>query len=636
MNRSVLLKPAMGVLAAFAVLLLAPALHAAVIKGTVKDVSGQAVGKASVYLIPASDVEAMAQTPTIIKKDSPNDEPLEDNLAANKDKYKSAVTDAKGAFVIKNAADEKYFVYVVPADSAYLPGGDKANKSLTPASLKGKPLNILLSGNTPEGAQYTGSSKCLTCHKEYMSVKKTLHKLGIKKAGQVSGLQDMSDFPEYDKGLNFLKKGQKVYFYAYNKDRSWDKYLASVKEPKDPASVSFTAYFYTAQDGTVKVKMENMKNTADPAREYTVEMTYGGGLYKQRYLLRIGKNMFPFLQFNPNGDDAYGDRTRMQFRDYHGDWFYDEANLKLKDAPLAKSFEKECASCHYNGYGLKKLESGEYIAEAANDPKGEADIDGDGIHNELNLGCETCHGPGSAHVKAPKAKKASTIVSPAKLSAERATVICGQCHSRPQGNLNNDQPVDKNNRMMLPGTSRNNYLLNNTTREDAAKNDFWADGLHSKSHHQQYTDFIKSAKYRNGDILVTCTSCHAPHGGTKFAHQLKADAVTPKATLCQSCHKDVKDIEKHTEKTVGMAHGKDTEITCTSCHSVKTAQTGAGFGRGQQTADGKNYWQNDITTHLFSKPPRKGHAGVFGVEAGKSMPTPYTGSCGKCHDVNAK
>ena len=31
----------------------------------------------------------------------------------------------------------------------------------------------------------------------------------------------------------------------------------------------------------------------------------------------------------------------------------------------------------------------------------------------------------------------------------------------------------------------------------------WADGLHSKSHHQQYTDFIKSSK-RAEDFILKC------------------------------------------------------------------------------------------------------------------------------------
>jgi hypothetical protein len=32
-------------------------------------------------------------------------------------------------------------------------------------------------------------------------------------------------------------------------------------------------------------------------------------------------------------------------------------------------------------------------------------------------------------------------------------VVCDQCHSRPQGNLKNDQPVSKENRMLIPGSA---------------------------------------------------------------------------------------------------------------------------------------------------------------------------------------
>jgi predicted CXXCH cytochrome family protein len=360
-------------------------------------------------------------------------------------------------------------------------------------------------------------------------------------------------------------------------------------------------------------------------------MTYGGGLYKQRYLLSIGKNLYPFLQFNSFGDDAFANRTRKAFRDYHADWFYNEEEKKLKDPPVAKSFEKECAACHYTGYSLTKLESGEYIAGAVNDPNGEFDIDGDGTPNELNIGCESCHGAGSVHAKSAKAQKAATIVSPGKLASERASVICGQCHSRPQGFLNNDQPVNKDNKMMVPGTSRNDYLVNYTTREDASPKDVWES--HSKSHHQQYLDFIRSSKYRNGSRILSCDDCHDPHGVSTFKHQMREEAVSPNSTFCISCHAEQTDIAKHTEAAVGAAHTvEETKISCTSCHQPKTAQTGAGFGKGLDAGEGKNYWMNDITSHLFTV-PRKDNSFVKGVDPDKAMPIPYTSSCGvSCHD----
>ncbi len=601
------------------------------LKGVVQDASGQVIEKATVYLIPSADVEAMGKTPLEVKINASNDEPLEDNLAANIDKYKKASTDKKGNFTIAGVPGGKFFIYVAPADKAYLPGGDKSNKAVSAAAFKGKTVKILLSGNIPENAVYVGSSKCLACHPAYGSLKKTLHKLGIAATGKPSKLQDYSRFPKFNDGLDRLSAGAKFYFSGFDKTRGFDKYLISEKMPSDAASVSFTATFFKDSDGKLKFKTENMKDPADPARTYTVEMTYGGGLYKQRYLYRSGDYLFPFVQYNTKGDESCADRGRKSWRDYHADWLFNEETMKLADPPKKKAFEIECASCHFTGYSLTPTVAGDFVAGAVDDPNGEADIDGNGTPNELNIGCEVCHGPGSEHVKAPKEKKASTIVSPRKISPARASVICEQCHTRPQGNLKNDQPVSKDNRMLMPGTSRNEYLVNHTTREDAAQKDFWPDGLHSKSHHQQGTDFIKSKKYRNGGHIMICTDCHDPHGLTEVKHQLRAEVRDAKNSLCTSCHKKTLDIKAHTAAKVGMGH---TDIHCVDCHNIKTMQTGAGFGKGLARKDGKNYWMNDITSHIFDV-PRKDNVGVKGVDPGKAMPIPYTNACGKCHNIES-
>jgi predicted CXXCH cytochrome family protein len=609
----------------------AQAAGAAGLKGTVQDLSGHMIEKATVYAIPAEDVAAMGKTPLEVKVNSSNDEPLEDNLAANIDKYAKATTNTKGKFSFKKAPAGKFFLYVVPADKTYLPGGDQTYKAMTVAGLKGKPVKILLSGNTPDDALYVGSSKCLACHPAYGGLKKTLHKLGIAVVGKPSKLQDYSRFPDFNAGLDKLMAGTTFYFSGFDKTRGFDKYLISEKMPADPATVNFTATFFKDTDGKLKFKTENLKDPADPARTYTVEMTYGGGLYKQRYLYRSGDQLFPFVQYNTKGDESFADRGRKTWRDYHADWLYNDETKKLADPPKKKAFDIECAACHYTGYSLTPTVAGTFVAGAVNDPNGEADIDGDGIPNELNIGCEVCHGPGSEHVKAPKEKKASLIVSPRKLGPARASVICEQCHTRPQGNLKNDQPVSKENKMMKPGISRNEYLANHTTREDAAQKDFWPDGIHSKSHHQQGTDFIKSKKYRNGSQLVICTDCHDAHGKTEVKHQLRAEVRDAKNSLCAGCHTAVADIEKHTAAKVGMGH---TDIHCVDCHNNKTMQTGAGLGKGLAKKDGKNYWMNDITAHTFDV-PRKDNVGVKGVEPGKAMPIPYTNACGKCHDVDA-
>jgi len=602
------------------------------VKGVVEDGSKETflkVADATVWLIPAMDVAAMGKTPIEIKKDAKNDEPLEDNLAANRGRYLNAKTNAKGEFSFADVPGGKYFVYVEPANNKYLPGGDKSRKALGTDELGAAPLLIKISGNVPPNATYIGSSACIECHEEQKHFTKTLHRLGITVIGKQSKLQDFSRFPDFNKGLDKLMAGTKFWFYGYDKTRSFDKYQIGTKAPADASSVSFTATFYKDTDGKLKFRTENAMDPKDQPRVYPVELTYGGGVYKQRYLFRVGANLFPFVQFNQLGDDSFADRGRKPWRDYHADWLFNEETKKLVNPSQAKSFDKECASCHYNAYTLTKNAAGDYIAGASNDRNGELDIDGDGKPNEINMGCETCHGPGSVHDKAKEIDMPATIVSPNKLTAERSSMICGQCHSRPQGNLKNDQPVNTANKMMLPGTSRNIFLNQYTTREDAGPKDFWADGLHSKSHHQQYSDFIKSSKYRNGNQLVACSDCHDTHD-SKFPHQMKADSSKPES--CTSCHKNSTDMKAHLADKSKCTVAPD-KITCSDCHNTKTMQTGAGLGKGLTGKDGKNYWMNDITSHIYDV-PRKDNKGVKGVASGAAMPIPYTKPCGAaCHDT---
>jgi hypothetical protein len=272
------------------------------VSGVVKDGSDQAVSGATVFLVPAADVAKLAKAPGFqIRRNVDNDEPFEDNLAAHRDKYAQAVTNFRGAFAIQGVAGGKYFVYVEPADPQHLPGGDLANKAMTTAELAARPLAIQVSGKIPADATFVGTSKCLTCHVGYGDLKKTLHKLGIAVVGKPGGLQDYSRFPDFNQGLDKLAAGMKLHLHGFDKSRGFDKYLISEKPPADPASVSFTATFFKDRDGTLKFRTENAKDPSDPPRTYPVEMTYGGGLYKQRYLYRVGDATFPFVQYNPTG-----------------------------------------------------------------------------------------------------------------------------------------------------------------------------------------------------------------------------------------------------------------------------------------------------------------------------------------------
>src|SRR3990172_10096820 len=159
------------VLLAFSLVPFAPVSHAAAattVKGAVTDGSKQRIAGATVYLIPAADVEKLGKASPIDRKiNSPNDEPMEDTLAPNRDKYQKGTTDNKGNFSIPKVADGKYFVYVEPSDKEHLPGGSLSNKSMTAAELAKTPLKIAVSGKSPDNASFVGSSQCLRFHSHY-------------------------------------------------------------------------------------------------------------------------------------------------------------------------------------------------------------------------------------------------------------------------------------------------------------------------------------------------------------------------------------------------------------------------------------------------------------------------------------
>lgn len=614
---------------------------------SLKDTSGAPVVGATVFAIPAADVEALAAVP--ISRDDKEfgnysaealtvDEPLEDLINGNftpsgggVSTYQKGVTDAEGKAEIASLAtgeSDKYFIYVQPADedTEHLPGGSLTRAAVTGNSLNKGVVEVTVSTKPSTEATFVGTSSCLGCHNDKSDVKKTAHKNGFMVPGEPSGLQDAGKFDADDAEYNmfaalenkFTSTGTTIYFYDYDEKRKFDKFKTSETNP-DPdgklGNVWATVKVFKDTDGKYKMTFTNVKNPSDPASPFTkeVKLTYGGGVYKQRYLTTAGNSihMLP-LQYNSRGDEASKERVRMQWRDYHMDWWIEDptGTPVFKSQPAAKNaVDVQCATCHFNSYSLTQdAGTGEFMATGVADPNGELHPIA-GEKQELNIGCETCHGPGSEHVAA--GGKGKAIVTPQNLTPERETVICAQCHSRPQGNdsfgIKKDSPLNSENKMMVAGTSRADFLANNTSRNDSAKGDMWDDGLFSKAHHQQYTDFIQSRKYRNGSQLVTCSSCHDLHAPGTDRHQLSGVSDN---SLCLSCHTSIDLTEHQKAKT-----GADMGANCIACHNVKTANSGAGLNQIGENLHG------DITSHVFDVPDK----------SKIPMPVPYTNTCGTCH-----
>jgi len=627
-------------------------LGAVIVKdGSVTTTWGEPVAGAAVVFVPATDIPQTEITAADVLSGVAQayDEPLEDVIsssgAAN---YPRALTDATGSFVVPANVDllQHYYVYVevgsaTPAN--LYPGGSLCRISRTGESLSG--MKIELTGGPSAAATYVGSAKCLNCHYQYSSIKVHAHRLGISVPGKTGLLQDLSRKPDFNQALTFFKdatssdfatKATILWFHSYDGTRGFDKFVVSTSDPTPITATVLVYLWHDTSSGKYKI---TMRNVATPTNEFTfdVVLTYGGALHMQRFMLGVPnsgyKGRYPFLQFQPEGRDEYYDRTRKPWRDYHMDYFWDDNTKTLVLPAKTNNIEANCLACHSNGYNYFQDTTGERMANAVSDAFGVFDLNNDGLFDEVNTGCETCHGPGSEHVNS--GFTARFIVKPQDLPPGRENMICGRCHDRVAGNddRKNEQPLNAQGEMAPPGIRRHDFLLGYTSRRGPDLTSFWDDEVHSKSHQQQYTDFIKSKHYRNQRRLVVCADCHDQHGKGAYDGELRGNPRD--GTLCARCHPII--LSDHVLQKTGSAK-PGAQPGCTSCHFYKIAKSGAGqrghvIGvlKGDPTDENLVYWENDISSHL-PRVPTKANPGYNGKIPGRAMPIPYTNKCGTCHN----
>jgi predicted CXXCH cytochrome family protein len=150
---------------------------------------------------------------------------------------------------------------------------------------------------------------------------------------------------------------------------------------------------------------------------------------------------------------------------------------------------------------------------------------------EMGVGCEACHGPGSAHVQA----RASGAKDPwTGRDPELLLAACGSCHSR---------RVDRAH--FMPGEQP---FLDAFEPELLDTDAYHPDG---QVHEELYelTSFQTSRMYAEG---VRCWNCHDPHdNGTR----------KPGNELCRTCHAKTYEEESHTHHPAGSPGAQ-----CIGCH----------------------------------------------------------------------
>jgi predicted CXXCH cytochrome family protein len=258
-----------------------------------------------------------------------------------------------------------------------------------------------------------------------------------------------------------------------------------------------------------------------------------GSRWKQRYFTKIGDDYFP----QPAQWDVTHGVWKRYFVPNSADWWaplYPPDNFKRPTGPL-------CDGCHSVNYDIATK-----------------------TVSEWNVGCERCHGPGSAHIDHPVR---DTILNPARFDYVHANDTCIQCHSqgRPLTNPIDgkyyDWPVGFHVGLNLSDFWRlEEHKLGETTFTH------FADGTAHKNR-MQGNDFVQSLMYARG---VTCFSCHDPHG-TENPGIVRERSNA----LCLTCHgpntqngPHAVSIEQHTH------HARDSAGSqCISCHMPKIAET---------------------------------------------------------------
>ena len=167
--------------------------------------------------------------------------------------------------------------------------------------------------------------------------------------------------------------------------------------------------------------------------------------------------------------------------------------------------------------------------------------------SEIDVSCETCHGPGSLHVGLAKKispfwdRKRGYALAPLKESNVSEVQACAPCHSR---------------RRIIHGdyVAGCNYY-DNFANELLLTNVYHADGQ-IQDEVYEYGSFLQSKMYHKG---IRCSDCHNPHSG-----KLRFEGNK----VCTSCHQHP--AGKYDTPAHHQHAANSTGAQCVNCHMPST------------------------------------------------------------------
>jgi hypothetical protein len=165
---------------------------------------------------------------------------------------------------------------------------------------------------------------------------------------------------------------------------------------------------------------------------------------------------------------------------------------------------------------------------------------------ELAVGCESCHGPGEAHIAAAST---DTIVNPAKLSGWLADNICLRCHQTGDARVLRE---GKDYGDFRPGTPLSETLsvymvpfgIQSPPRDDLL---------------EHILSMRLSKCYRSSQGKLKCITCHDPH-----VQPTKDEAPAYFQERCLTCHN-----EQSCRLPLGKRQSQNPPDNCAGCHMPK-------------------------------------------------------------------
>ena len=289
----------------------------------------------------------------------------------------------------------------------------------------------------------------------------------------------------------------------------------------------------------------------DATTHGTRELKYyvGSGTRGRSYLFSVDDFLF---------------QSPVNYYTQRGAWDMAPGYETVTEAPMNRAIDPTCLYCHASRV---QQPLGGTRNRFAGDP-----------FSENGVGCERCHGPGSAHIQGK-----GRMVNPIALLPDRRDSICAQCHIESEAAI---KKAGRNMSDFRPGDRLSDFESFFVYPDDAHR-------LTAVSHVEALAQSV--CKQRSGNKL-SCLTCHDPHKAVP-----PPERASYYRSKCLSCHTGPRYANQH----------RGANPDCIACHMQKDLS--------------RNIAHTTVTDHRILRKPALADAGIRSdklVEFGADSPDP--------------